>query len=188
MLLRGSCSRRCTGLEILHKTVVHKNQCAVAANKVAYNDLWVRFITQQCNTAMKTAAESKEISGSQISKDLIIVKSSVGTVKHASPNEEMRGSFSLIQEVQTRFGTTFDVVCRFIKSAYLLAQLVASNSNDSSKTLSMTCYSWWQTKIVMTMTGILRLMGFQRASPLCNKHILCLIIPQIQPWTTSFPS
>lgn len=66
---------------------------------------------------MKTAVESKAISGSKILKHLTLLKSIVGTMNHASPNDEMPDGFSLIEKVQTRFRKTFDVVQRFVKSS-----------------------------------------------------------------------
>lgn len=73
---------------------------------------------------MKAALESKDIGTSRISKDLIVIKSIIATVKHANLNDQMPDGYLLIQEVPNRFGITFDVVQRFIKSASRLCQLV----------------------------------------------------------------
>lgn len=134
-----------TGLDLseFEKSCAFINDCAstipavfgasVSANKVAYSHRWVGCITHQLNTVMKTAVESKAISGSKILKHLTLLKSIVGTMNHASPNDEMPDGFSLIEKVQTRFRKTFDVVQRFVKSSSWLAQLMASKANDFSK-------------------------------------------------------
>ena len=60
---------------------------SVSANKVAYSHRCVGCITHQLNTVMESVVVSKDIAGSQLSKDLAVVKSSVGTVRHVNLND-----------------------------------------------------------------------------------------------------
>lgn len=130
-------------LESFEKTCTFITDCAstmpkvfgssVSPNKVPYSHRWAGCITHQLNTVMKSTIESEIIKSSQIMKDLTVVKSVVGTVKHASLNDEMPDGYALIQEVPTRFGTVYDVVERFLKSVSTLKQLVSTKAGDSAK-------------------------------------------------------
>lgn len=82
---------------------------------------------------MKSTIECEQILKYDIAKDLALIKNNVGTFKHANSFEELPDGYALIQEVPTRFGSTFDVTQRFIKSASRLTELVSAKTSDSSK-------------------------------------------------------
>lgn len=80
---------------------------------------------------MKSVIASKEIKESEISRNQAVVKSIVSTVKHAIFNDEISEGYAFIQEVTTRFGTTFDVVECFTNLAGALKQLLAIKSGET---------------------------------------------------------
>ena len=64
---------------------------------------------------------------------MIQVKALVSIFKHASLNDQLPPGYKLIQEVETRFGTTHDVVVRFLKSFNLVVDIIDHYHGDSAK-------------------------------------------------------
>lgn len=85
---------------------------------------------------MKNVIHSEPITSSEIFKNLNFAKSIVSTVKHADFNQELPNGFSIIQESPTRFGTTFEVDKRFLKSSTHLQQLISTKNCDASAKIS----------------------------------------------------
>lgn len=137
-----------TGFELsaFENNFTHVTDCApvmarvfkasVSPNQIPYSARWVGCISHQLDTVMKNVITAEPIISSEISKNLNLVKSIVSTVKHADFNQEMPDGYSLLQESPTRFGTTFDVVKRFLKSAEQLQLLISSKSGDSKDKIS----------------------------------------------------
>lgn len=85
---------------------------------------------------MKHAMYDVRIQKSEISKNLSSIKKIVSTVKHANFNEDLPEGYKLIQEVETRFGTTFDTVKRFIKSVSNLKSVLKTKSGDAAEKIN----------------------------------------------------
>lgn len=89
------------------------------------SELWLGCITHHLNTAMKHTCRHLSLFNAapaltDIHTDLSAVKAIVTFMKHAGRNYLLSEGYSLLQESRPRFGKTFDVVQRFIKSAYLV--------------------------------------------------------------------
>lgn len=107
---------------------------SVSQKKVPYGERWLPCITHQINTVMKTVIQSPKIKDSEIFRNLNCVKKIVSTIKHAGLNEKLPDGFAFLQEVETRFGTTYDVVKRFLKSESQISHLgLLQNDNESTK-------------------------------------------------------
>lgn len=72
---------------------------------------------------------------SEIIDDLKTMKEIVNYVKSAGLNDHLPDGFKLVQEVDTRFGTTFDVVERFVKSAAVLSEIGSEKLQSSPNNL-----------------------------------------------------
>lgn len=143
---------------------------SISSNKVSFSQRWAGCITHQLNTVMKSTIERPPINISEISKTLTAIKNIVATVKHASLNDEMPEGYALLQEVTTRFGTTFDVVERFIKSASRLKILILQNVEMLLKKLINNFLFFQQKKNRMTQCIILPSMQLFHASHLFGMH------------------
>lgn len=103
---------------------------SVSPTKVPFLHMWVGCICHQLNTVMKITMDTADIKLSQIANDLKSVKSIVSTFNHTGMNQELEDSYKLVQEVVTRFGTTYDVVERFIKSKAHVRLLIEGRTRD----------------------------------------------------------
>ncbi|KAI0559172.1 Ribonuclease H-like protein [Gracilaria domingensis] len=112
--------------------------CVVRASsssqRVPFNEKWMGCISHQLNTAMKHAVNAETTRNSVIANDLSSVKTIVRIFKQGNWNLSLPDGYALIQEVETRFGTTFAVVERFLKSSKHVASIIASKDSESAKT------------------------------------------------------
>ncbi|KAI0563666.1 zinc finger BED domain containing protein [Gracilaria domingensis] len=112
--------------------------CVVGASsssqRVPFNEKWMGCISYQLNTAMKHAVNAETTRNSVIANDLSSVKTIVRIFKQGNWNLSLPDGYALIQEVETRFGTTFAVVERFLKSSKHVASIIASKDSESAKT------------------------------------------------------
>lgn len=81
---------------------------------------------------MEAALQDTKIKESEIHQNLLTVKPIIANSKHASFNDGMKNGFKLIQEMPTRFGTTYDTVHRFIKCARHVRLLLDFKYGDAS--------------------------------------------------------
>lgn len=79
---------------------------SIFSSLVSYSHPWTASISHISNSSMKSALENKDITNSDISKSLTLVKSITSTLKHASLNDDLEDGFHLLQEVMTGFGST----------------------------------------------------------------------------------
>lgn len=70
--------------------------------------------------------------GATIQKYLDSVKLIVRVMKKTDLDKKLPDSFSLIQEVETRFSTTHDVAKRFIKSSLQLSSFLETLTNKDT--------------------------------------------------------
>lgn len=77
------------------------------------NDRWVGCISHQINTCVKQVMENIKRNGLLFAITWSALKS-LRVFKHISCNDEMCEGKALIQQVEKRFGTTNDVVKRFL--------------------------------------------------------------------------
>lgn len=89
--------------------------------------------------------------------------------KHAGPNHELKEDFELLQEVETRFRTTYYVEKRFLKSAsHLCHSELFSSSNSESSGKSTSCFRpLWQLKVLTVQQHTLRWSQSWHASTPC---------------------
>jgi len=104
-----------------------------SSSKVPFTEKWLGCITHQLNTVMKPSMSDEERRNTRISKDLGAVKTIVRVFKHGSWNSLLPDGFALIQEVETRFGTTFSVVERFLKSARKVIAIIERKESLAAK-------------------------------------------------------
>ena len=104
-----------------------------SSQKVPFCELWVGCISHQLNTAMKKAIDLEEKAKTQLSVDLKNVKILVRAFKQSKLNMELEDGCKLVQEVDTRFATTFSVVDRFLKSCEKVSAVVGSCTVDAAK-------------------------------------------------------
>lgn len=109
--------------------------CIVGASAstriISLSDTWMGCVSHQLSTVRKNSIRSTanylpHETGATIKKDVDCVKRIVTDFKHTDLNMKLPEGFSLIKEVQTRFGTTHDVIKRFIKSAHLFPRILES--------------------------------------------------------------
>lgn len=98
-----------------------------SSNKIAYSERLVGFISHQMNSTIKPSIKSELIKERQNYHDLSTVKSIVSTPTHADLNDQLPDWYTLIQEISSGFGTTFDVVQRFLRPADKLQKLLHQN-------------------------------------------------------------
>lgn len=55
----------------------------------------------------------------------------VSNVEHVGFNHKFQDGYNLLQEIDTRFGTTFDVVSCFIKSISQLKDIIVFKSGEA---------------------------------------------------------
>lgn len=95
---------------------------------------WMGCLAHQLNTAMKHCIEkmgdSPIIELRRIAEDLRRVKTIVRIFKQGGWNASMQSGFRLIQEAETRFGTTLSVVKRFLKSANLVENMIVQKNSE----------------------------------------------------------
>lgn len=104
---------------------------SVSPRRIPFNERWIGCISHQINTTMKNVMESGPINSSEILKNFLLVKSIVATCKQSNINSQLPEGFRLIQDVSTRFGSSYDVVCRFLKSFQQLQGIVKAGSGDT---------------------------------------------------------
>jgi len=105
--------------------------------RVPFNERWAGCISHQLNTVMKHAMDEEDREKSAISDDLRAVKTIFRVFKHGSWNSLLPRGLHLIQEVETRFGTTHTVVNRFLKVVDKAAVIIGMK--DSGAALDALC-------------------------------------------------
>lgn len=88
----------------------------VSANQIPFSYRWIGCNSHQLNTVMKHVVDFSLLQDSAITKSTDLVKMIVKTFMHASINSKLPPRSALQQEVATRFGTTCEIVGRFISS------------------------------------------------------------------------
>lgn len=73
-------------------------------------------ISHQLNTAMRHVVDGNDLKGTDVHRLIQIVKAVDNLLKHAGLNSYLPSGSALKQEVSTRFGTTCDIIERFLKS------------------------------------------------------------------------
>ena len=96
---------------------------------------WVGCIFHQINTALKSciSALATDEDLQKIFDDLQSVKKIVRIFKQSNWNALLPEGYKLIQEVETRFGTTFQVVQRFLKSSSHVEEIISSKDSVPAK-------------------------------------------------------
>lgn len=106
---------------------------SVSSSLVPVSERWMGCFCHLPNTTMKhvmvSLSRSDHDTASAIRGDLKAIKDIVGTVKHKNLNSALPQGYAFLQEVETRFGTTINVVERFIK----LAHILNDTDNESMK-------------------------------------------------------
>ncbi|KAI0558044.1 Zinc finger BED domain containing protein [Gracilaria domingensis] len=106
---------------------------SASSQRVPYTEKWMGCISHQLNTVMKHAMEKEMASNSVIAADLLNVKTVVRIFKQGNWNQALPDGFALVQEIETRFGTVFGVVERFLKSSKNVASLIARKDSEPAK-------------------------------------------------------
>lgn len=141
-LIDESLGQFSTSVDILKGSFTFVTDCAatmaaifgasVSPNRVPFSELWIGCISHQLNTAMKHAVENCNDPG--FKADLECLKKLVTVFKKSGLNEKLPSGKALMQEVPTRFGTTFDMVKRFVEgSPYVVQTIEAAEQESSSK-------------------------------------------------------
>lgn len=110
--------------------------CVVGASassrRVPFSEKWVGCISHMLNTAMKHVVNHEIRGKTIIADDLERVKTIVRIFKQGGWNSLLPDGHALIQEVETRFGTTHSVVQRFLKSADKVGEIIARKDSETA--------------------------------------------------------
>lgn len=125
---------------------------SVSSPLVPLSDKWMGCFSHQLNTDMKhvVSSLSEHSEGALINSDILAVKEILTAVKQA--HIELPSGFSLMQECETRFGTTNDVIERFLKSAYLLRAIDHEKVMAGMTKLQVTYLPWSQCSCTILFT------------------------------------
>lgn len=105
---------------------------SLSSSLVLLRDLWVGSIAHQLNTAMKHVMEAEESMKSRIASDITIVNNIVRFFKHGAWNSTLLTRIALLQEVDTRFGTTFVAAEQFLKSFEDVEKIIMEKRRPNS--------------------------------------------------------
>lgn len=105
---------------------------SVSSTRVPYTENWVGFIAHQLNTGMKHVMSSEENVKRPIHDDPVRVKTIVRVFKHGNWNQFLPDGYALLQEVETRFGTTNTAVQQFLESFHLLSDIISPKAPNSA--------------------------------------------------------
>lgn len=107
---------------------------SVSENVSPMSQKWLGCIVHQINTALKSCINSIEghVDLYRVRSDLDSVKRIVQAFKKSFLNGQLPSGYHLIQEVETRFGTTFMAVQRFLKCSSLVKQLLMTHNLHSA--------------------------------------------------------
>lgn len=107
---------------------------SASSKKKPFGHNWMGCISHQLNTAMKHSLDAKVLlqtsSLEPIVRALDDMKVIIRIFKKSNLNQEMGDSNRLIQEVDTRFGTTFDVVQRFLEVSCKAMDIIQESANN----------------------------------------------------------
>lgn len=118
--------------------------CAAVMDKVAGSSVsfrfqsdstrWMGCVLRQINTAMKAYlnAMTENDDLGLICRDLNSVKLIVRVFKQIGLNGKLPYGYHLIQDVETRFGSSFLVLQRFLKSADLIEYLLSTGNHSTA--------------------------------------------------------
>lgn len=107
---------------------------SVSSNIAPLNEKWMGCLVHQLNTAMKACLSSVSTDPmlARIATDLKAVKEIVRIFKQSQWNHSLSDGRKLIQEVETRFSTTFMVVKRFLSSAEEVFEVIERQNSISA--------------------------------------------------------
>ena len=108
---------------------------SVSTQIAPLNMKWMGCIVHQINTALKSCISALGTDDGlyKIFEDLQAVKKIVRIFKQANWNALLPEGYKLILEVETRFGTTFQVVQRFLKSSSHVEEIFSSKDSIPAK-------------------------------------------------------
>lgn len=106
---------------------------SASSNRVPFGSKWVGCVVHQLNTILKNVMDEQIKKKSTIATDLENVKELVRIFKSGSWNSDLPDGCSLIPECETRFGTIFDVVTRFLKAAPFVTAVVSTKNHEGAK-------------------------------------------------------
>lgn len=107
---------------------------SVSPNRVPFSEKWIGCIAHQLNTAMKKAYD--DVSDISIRQDIENLKKLIRLFKKGGMNEKLPAGKALKQEVPTRFGTTFDMVERFLLASSDVVRIIESSDQEAAKSAS----------------------------------------------------
>lgn len=107
---------------------------SASSSRVPFGWRWLGCIVHKLNTTLKTVVESERAAGSRVHQDLESVKALVRIFKAGGWNNGLPDGCALYQECETRFGTTFEVVQRFLKAAPHVAIMVGTKNHAGATT------------------------------------------------------
>lgn len=104
-----------------------------SSSRVPFTEKWLGCISHQLNTVMKNVMADDERKAGVVSTNLSSLKTIVRIFKQGNWNKDLPPGYALIQEIETRFGTTHDVAARFIKSADKVSRIVSEKDSEPAK-------------------------------------------------------
>jgi len=104
-----------------------------SSSKVPFTHKWLGCVSHLLNTVMKHCVQEQQREDSIERKVLIRVKTIVRVFKHGNWNVLLPQGYSVIQEVETRFGTTHVVVESFLKSVDKVSDIIASKDSTAAR-------------------------------------------------------
>ena len=111
-------------------------RASVSTRLAPLSEKWVGCLVHQINTAMKGCisqlANHEDVSC--IFSDLQNIKNIIRIFKQSNWNSLLPAGYKLMQEVETRFGTTFQVVKRFLKSSAHVQDIIAVKDSVPART------------------------------------------------------
>ncbi|KAI0567133.1 hypothetical protein FGB62_4g472 [Gracilaria domingensis] len=111
--------------------------CIVGASsssqRVPFSEKLMGCISHQLSTAMKHAMEEQITKKTIIATNLDSVKTIVRIFKQGNWNLLLPSGSALIKEIETIFGTTFNVVQRFLFSSKHVASVISAKDSEPAK-------------------------------------------------------
>ena len=102
-----------------------------SSSRIPFSEKCLGCVSHMLNTAMKHAI-NEEKSDSIVYRDLNTVKTIVRIFKQGNWNDALPHGCKLVQEVETRFGTHFQVVERFLKSVEHVGRIIGEKESQSA--------------------------------------------------------
>lgn len=170
-----------------HAAVMAKMAGGSVSQKIRrWDETWVGCIAHSLNTAMKATIQAvgrAEGSVALIGKEMGIIKEIVRYFKKSGLNNDLPEGFKLIQEVETRFSTTFLVAERFLKSYHLLEPIIEKSQSESIKKLwhSLQTTTFYQRFVSTTAQSVVDcfdvIVEVQKAMEASNYPTLHRVLP-----------